>query len=263
MFGTNWSDTKAFIYRGKRFGAVEEGGMGHLHPVIEFDRISLDSLFGIEEQKRELLKNVESFLVGKGGINTLLYGARGCGKSSLSKAIFTKYLFEMESDLRVIEIDREDLCILPILIDIIRELPYRFIIFCDDISFEKGDGSYRFLKSVLEGSIEKVASNVIFFATSNRRHIVAESFDAQDGQPDDTIEESISLSDRFGLRIGFYKMGMDEYLEIVKKMVGSESEFERVKMEAINYAGMVGNRSGRSANEFFKLYRSGLISPKI
>jgi ATPase with chaperone activity, ATP-binding domain, diverged len=158
----NWEKTSAAIFR---------ADLKRLRAVVEFDAQNLDDLVGLDAQKIILCENTQKFLDGIGGTNALLWGERGCGKSSLCKGVFTKF---MNFNLKIIEISRDDLKFLPRILDQIRELPYKFIIYCDDLSFETGENGYKFLRPLLDGSIEKAPQNVLMYATSNRRHIVTE-----------------------------------------------------------------------------------------
>ena len=243
--------SNAFIWRGE-----------YLHAVSDFNAFDLEKLIGIDEQKDSLLKNTQSFINGRGGMNALLYGARGCGKSTLVRAIFTKFM----GDLKVIQIAMSDIDIMPMLIDKIRDKPYKFILFCDDLSFEADDTSYKALKVVLEGSIEKVPSNVLLYATSNRKHLISEMQSENENAHfingeihfQDAVEEKISLSDRFGLSLPFYKSTIDEYLQIVALYF--EGDFsDEVRKKALAYATQKGARSGRVAYNFYRASKIGLL----
>lgn len=249
---TNWKICEAFIWRGD-----------YLHPVQEFNSFNIDDLMGIDEQKEALLKNTESFINNQGGLNTLLYGPRGCGKSTLLRAVFTHFL---KSDLKIVQISTQDISIIPIFVDTMRIQPYKFIIFCDDLSFESGDISYKALKVMLDGSIEKIPNNILLYATSNRKHIMPEyesdntatAIINRELHFQDAVEERISLSDRFALSIPFYKTNVDEYLDIVK-MYFQQDLSEDLKIKALAYATQKGQRSGRVAFDFFKANKIGLI----
>ena len=198
----DWEVTFAAIWRQRK---------EHLRPVRNIDPVRLRDLVGIEPQKEQLILNTERFLARKPANNALLWGARGTGKSSLVKAVLNEYTGR---GLRLIEVDKDDLIFLPEIVDRIRELPQFFLIFCDDLSFDVNESSYKHLKSVLEGSIEQRPDNVLLYATSNRRHLLPESMqDNLDTRVSDdeihysdAVEEKISLSDRFGLWISFYPL---------------------------------------------------------
>jgi hypothetical protein len=247
----NWKQVNAAIWRPQT---------GALRPVSATDPVTLNSLIGIDRQKAELVKNTERFIAHKPANNALLWGARGTGKSSLIKAIFNAYNSE---GLRLIEVFKNDLYNLPYIVDEIRGLPQRFIIYCDDFSFDATENSYMVLKTVLEGSIEQPPENVLLYATSNRRHLLPEymkdNLDAKliDGELhySDAVEEKISLSDRFGLWLSFYQAGMEGYLEIVDSYFpdyrGDKSALhEAAKMFAMSRA----SKSGRTAKQFFNYY---------
>ncbi|MDR1614702.1 MAG: ATP-binding protein [Campylobacteraceae bacterium] len=248
----DWKSTKAAVYRAKKEG---------LKPVFDVDTITLKDLLHIDEQKRALYENTQRFLEGRRASHALLWGSRGTGKSSLIKAILNCFY---EDGLRVIEIFREDLGALPNISDEIRDLPYKFIIFCDDISFEAGDASYKALKSVIEGSIELPPKNVLVYATSNRRHLIPEFHTDNEGtiiksgeiHYSDNVEEKISLSDRFGLWLSFYQGTIDEYLEVADSYFPNLNDEKRALMheEAKRYAALRASRSARTAKQFFELF---------
>lgn len=249
---TNWKICDAFIWRGE-----------YLHPIRDFNAFNLDDLIGIEEQKDALLQNTQSFIDNNGGMNALLYGPRGCGKSTLVRAIFTKF---MADNLKIIQVATQDVSIIPIFIDAIRIQPYKFIIFCDDLSFEENDLGYKSLKVVLDGSIEKLPSNVLLYATSNRKHLIQEPQSDNENAKvingeihfQDSVEERISLSDRFGLSIPFYKITVDEYLQIVA-LYFKEQISDELKSKAMAYASKKGQRSGRVAYDFYRASKIGLL----
>lgn len=233
-----------------------------LHPVKHIDEITLEALIGIDRQKQELVVNTERFLDGKPANHALLWGARGTGKSSLIKAVLNAYAWR---GLRLIEVFKTDLHHLPEIVDRLRELPQKFIIYSDDFSFEVNDNSYIGMKTLLEGSIEQPPANVKFYATSNRRHLVPENMqDNRDSKIvegelhySDAIEEKISLSDRFGLWLSFYQPNLEGYLEIVDSYFpdypGDRSELHKA---AKDFAMMRASKSGRTAMQFFNAYSS-------
>ncbi|MGD8566997.1 MAG: ATP-binding protein [Gammaproteobacteria bacterium] len=244
----DWDKYDAGIWRQRK---------NYLRPVQHVDPVALDDLVGIDRQKQRLFDNTQRFVFGKPANNVLLWGARGTGKSSLIKAMFNAFKGQ---GLRLIEVDKTDLLSLPDIVDEIREQPYRFILYCDDLSFSDNETSYKALKSVLEGSIELPPDNVRVYATSNRRHLVPESM--QDNVASthiqgevhyaDAIEEKISLSDRFGLRLSFYSINQQDYLAIIdsyfKHYKGDRNELHRA---ALQFAADRGARSGRVAKQFY------------
>ncbi|MDR1285952.1 MAG: ATP-binding protein [Campylobacteraceae bacterium] len=248
----DWKVTKAAIYRAKKDA---------LKPVFEIDAVTLDDLLNIDEQKNALVENTKKFIEGKAASHALLWGSRGTGKSSLVKAVLNRFFNE---GLRLIEFFKEDLRSLTDISDEIRELPYKFIVFCDDISFEASDSSYKALKSVIEGSIELPPKNVLVYATSNRRHLISEFHTDNEGTRiangeihySDNVEEKISLSDRFGLWLSFYQGTFDEYLKIADSYFLSLDDKTRALMheEAKRFASLRASRSGRTAKQFFTLY---------
>jgi predicted AAA+ superfamily ATPase len=220
--------------------------------------MDINQLLGIDRQKQAFCKNIENFLEGKSNNHVLLWGARGTGKSSLVKAALNSY---HDQGLRIIEIPKDELKWLIDITDDIRKLDYRFIIFCDDLSFEEGETSYKELKSTLQGSIEKPPENVLIVATSNRRHLIPEQMkdnehaEVVNGEihHSDTIEEKMSLSDRFGLALSFYPITQNEYFAIVD-MLFTHIYIDDVKnlhILADRFARERGSRSGRIAQQFF------------
>jgi uncharacterized protein len=237
-------------------------GHGALEPVKHVARMKLSDLKEIDQQKEKIQRNTAQFVSGHGANNVLLTGARGTGKSSLIRACLVDYA---NQGLRLIEVDKTDLVDLPDIIDVIAERPEKFIIYCDDISFEEGDGSYKALKSVLDGSISGGASNMLIYATSNRRHLLPEYMKENlsyqhtaDGEvhPGEVVEEKISLSERFGLWVSFYPFNQDEYLAIVAQwlhnMGVAESKIEAAQKESLVWSLERASRSGRVAYQFAK-----------
>jgi len=230
-----------------------------LVPVRKPHRVLLDDLLCVERQKAEVVRNTEQFVRGGPANNVLLWGARGTGKSTLIKAVFNAFV---ERGLRLIEVEKEHLVDLVEIVDTLEGRPERFLLYCDDLSFESDDAGYKSLKAVLEGSIAAPAANVLIYASSNRRHLLpemkAENQDVQiiDGEihPGEAIEEKVSLSERFGLWLSFYPYSQDQYLEIVEHWLqrlqaGSCSD-EATRLAALRWAGQRGSRSGRVARQF-------------
>jgi predicted AAA+ superfamily ATPase len=232
---------------------------GRLAPVPRVSRVDLGLLKGIDRMRDILIENTERFANGLPANNALLWGARGMGKSSLVKAAHADInVSRKPSDrLKLIEIHREDIESLPALMDQLRSSDFRFIVFCDDLSFDGNDASYKSLKAVLEGGIEGRPDNVILYATSNRRHLLARDMIENERStainPGEAVEEKVSLSDRFGLWLGFHRCSQDEYLAMVKGYCGhfgirlAEDELER---EALEWSTTRGSRSGRVAWQF-------------
>lgn len=247
----DWNHTLAAVWRAKK---------EYLRPIRHLDPILLDSLLGVDRQKASLVRNTERFIQSKPANNALLWGSRGTGKSSLIKALLNTF---SRDGLRMIEIEKEDLHNLPDIVDDIRDLPQRFIIFCDDLSFEEGEYGYKALKSVLEGSLELPPENVLIYASSNRRHLVPEKMIDNEAAKvvntevhyGDAIEEKISLSDRFGLWLSFYPISQPEYLTIVDYYFRNWSgDTTTLHQEAIRFAQSKGIRSGRTAKQFYNHY---------
>lgn len=247
----DWNVTAAAIWRPRQ---------GSLRGVKRFDSVRFEDLLGIDRQQAAFRANLERFLGGRPANNILLWGSRGTGKSSLVKAALNEY---RGRGLRVVEIDKDDLSGLPDIVDDLRDLPQRFLVFCDDLSFDEGETEYKHLKSVLEGSIEVPPDNILICATSNRRHLVSEQkSDNQDvaifeGELHygDRIEEHLSLSDRFGLWLSFYPNSLDQYLAIVDKLFSEEvtnGVVDRAQLHqaAKQFAITRASRSGRTARQF-------------
>lgn len=232
---------------------------GRLAPVPRVSRVDLGLLKGIERMRDILIENTERFADGLPANNALLWGARGMGKSSLVKAAHANINLERKpaDRLKLIEIHREDIESLPALMDLLRGSHFRFIVFCDDLSFDGNDASYKSLKAVLEGGIEGRPENVILYATSNRRHLLAREMIENERStainPGEAVEEKVSLSDRFGLWLGFHRCSQDEYLAMVRGYCShfgigiGEEELER---EALEWSTTRGSRSGRVAWQF-------------
>lgn len=245
-----WQHYKAAIWR---------SASASLRPVTHLDPIGFDDLLGIDTQLDKLRANCDRFLQGKPCNHVLLWGSRGTGKSSLVKAMLNAYA---EQGLRVIEVDRDDLIDLPDIVDLLREEPYRFVIYCDDLSWQEGERGYRHLKSVLEGTIELPPDNVRIMATSNRRHLIPETHQDNaagkviDGELHlgDALEEKISLADRFGLCLSFYPINQDQYYAIIDQLFGEVNDRATLHTRAQRFAAEKGGRSGRTAQQFYKQY---------
>lgn len=230
-----------------------------LTPVKHVNRIDIDLIKGVDQARDALIENTRQFANGLPANNVLLWGARGMGKSSLVKSVQAK-INEENTDklpLKLIEIHREDIGTLPILLTELRKTPYRSIIFCDDLSFDQDDTSYKSLKAALDGGVEGRPENVVFYATSNRRHLMPrEMIDNESStavNPSEAIEEKVSLSDRFGLWLGFHKCAQDEYLDMIDGYVrhyGLDEPLDKIHHDALEWATTRGNRSGRVAWQF-------------
>jgi predicted AAA+ superfamily ATPase len=255
----DWNASTAFRYR-TRGG----GGGGRLEPVRHVAAIRLASLVEVDTQKERIVRNTEQFVAGKAANNVLLTGARGTGKSSLIKACLNEFA---SRGLRLIEVDKTDMIDLPDLVDLVADRPERFVIFCDDLSFDEGEPGYKALKSILDGSVAESTDNVLVYATSNRRHLLPEYMKenlsyrhTEDGEvhPGEVVEEKISLSERFGLWVSFYPFSQDEYLAIVAEWlrgfgVGAEA-IAAARQESLVWALERGSRSGRVAYQFARDY---------
>jgi predicted AAA+ superfamily ATPase len=254
----DWSASVAWRYR-KR-----SSGHGSLEPVRHVGGIRLGDLKEIEPQKEKIERNTRQFVQGHAANNVLLTGARGTGKSSLIKACLNEYSGQ---GLRLIEVDKTDLVDLPDIVDVVASRPEKFIVFCDDLSFEEGEAGYKALKSILDGSVAAATPNVLIYATSNRRHLLPEYMKenlsythTEDGEvhPGEVVEEKISLSERFGLWVSFYPFSQDEYLAIAAQWLSHfgvpAGEIEAARPEALVWALERGSRSGRVAYQFARDY---------
>jgi predicted AAA+ superfamily ATPase len=253
----DWSASVAWRYRRR---ASFQGWAGVLEPVKHVSTIRLENLKEVDGQKERLLRNTEQFVAGRAANNVLLTGARGTGKSSLIKACLNEF---SARGLRLIEVDKADLVDLGDLIDLVTGRAERYIVFCDDLSFDEGEPGYKALKSVLDGSISQASDNLLIYATSNRRHLLPEYMKenltyqhTEDGEvhPGEVIEEKISLSERFGLWISFYPFTQDEYLAITAQWLRSfgvdEAAIAAARQESLVWALERGSRSGRVAQQF-------------
>ncbi|HEX5342845.1 MAG TPA: ATP-binding protein [Duganella sp.] len=257
-----WDRGHAFRWR-KR-----SNGPSYLQAVAHVSNIALDDLQHVGPQKEQIEQNTRQFVSGKPANNVLLTGARGTGKSSLIKACLNQF---GKDGLRLIEVDKADLAELPDIVDLVAGRPERFIIFCDDLSFEEGESGYKALKVALDGSISAQSDNVLIYATSNRRHLLPERMSDnmsykhdEDGDlhPGETVEEKISLSERFGLWLTFYPFKQDDYLTIVGHWLASlgcsEQQIADARADALRWALQRGSRSGRVAWQFAKDYAGKL-----
>ncbi len=244
---------------GTAVGAPSAGG--HYRPVPHVNRQPLALLCAVDRQAEQLLENTRRFAAGLPANNALLWGARGMGKSSLVKAVHACVNAEHEGSglLKLIEIHREDIASLPACLGALRASSLRFIVFCDDLSFEAEDTDYKSLKAVLDGGIEGRPDNVVFYATSNRRHLIsrdmAENERASALNPGDVVQEKVSLSDRFGLWLGFHNCSQDDYIAMIEGYAahhGIPENAESLRAEAIKWAASRGSRSGRVAWQFIQ-----------
>jgi hypothetical protein len=254
-----WSSSTAFRWRRRDsiFGSI-----GFLQPVKHVADISFEDLKNIDRQRDAIRDNTRNFIQKKPANNILLTGARGTGKSSLIKASLHEFAVQ---GLRLVEVEKENLADLADITDLLGDRPERFIIFCDDLSFEDGESGYKAMKSALDGSVSAQVDNILIYATSNRRHLLPEHMKdnlsyshSEDGEihPGEVVEEKISLSERFGLWLSFYPPKQDEYLEIVAHWLRhfslSEVQIESARAEALIWALERGSRSGRVAWQFAK-----------
>ncbi len=230
-----------------------------LEPVAEINRVELELLVGIDRVRDILLENTRRFAAGLPANNALLWGARGTGKSSLIKAVHARICEETAGVLRLVEIHREEIDSLPRLLKRLRDNDHRFVLFCDDLSFEGSDTSYKSLKAVLEGGIEGRPKNVLFYATSNRRHLMPRDMIENERStainPSEAVEEKISLSDRFGLWLGFHNCDQADYLKMIQgyaNKYGLEIGADDLRAQAIEWSMTRGARSGRVAWQFIQ-----------
>jgi predicted AAA+ superfamily ATPase len=249
----DWDASVAFRDR-------RRGNAGVLQPVRHVATIRLAQLREVDAQKERLLRNTEQFVAGRPANNVLLTGARGTGKSSLIKAVLNEFA---PRGLRLIEVDKADLVDLPDLVEAVAPRPERFVVFCDDLSFDEGEPGYKALKSVLDGSVAQASDNLLIYATSNRRHLLPEYMKenlsyqhTEDGEvhPGEVVEEKISLSERFGMWLSFYPFTQDEYLAIVAQWLRAfgvaEDAIPAAQKASLVWALERGSRSGRVAQQF-------------
>jgi len=252
-----WDKAIAFRWRKRVHG--RDGGGGYVEAVRNVHKITLADLQGIERQKKLVEQNTRQLVAGAPANNVLMTGSRGTGKSSLVKALLHKYA---RHGLRVIEVDKDDLIDLPDIVDTIAGRPEKFIVFCDDLSFDQGEAGYKSLKVILDGTVAATSTNMLIYATSNRRHLLPEYFSenaetrhvGEEVHPGESVEEKISLSERFGLWVSFYPFSQDEYFAAVKgwlKHYGFAADaFEGLREEAVQWSLSRGSRSGRIAWQF-------------
>lgn len=244
-----------------------EGRAGFLLPLDVSLDMRLSDLIGVDKQRETLARNTQQFLDGLPANHALLWGSRGTGKSSMVRALLAQHA---KAGLRLIEIERDHLADLPRVVEQLLKLPQRFILFCDDLSFEAGEGDYRVLKSVLDGSLEQAPENVLLYATSNRRHLVPENQSDNDNwkrvdgelHPSEAVEDKIALSDRFGLWLSFYPFTQEHFLDVVEHWIGelankaglSWQRDDALDILAVRWATGRGNRNGRCAYQFARYW---------
>jgi predicted AAA+ superfamily ATPase len=257
---TDWKSSVAFRWRSNGRRGVSGGNAGNagwLQPVRHVHRIRLSDLRGIDKQIERVEQNTRQFIDGKPANNVLLTGARGTGKSSIVKGLLNKYA---KQGLRLIEVEKNDLVDLPHIVDQVASRDERFLLFCDDLSFHGAEEGYIALKVALDGSISTTSENLLIYATSNRRHLMPEymnenletKYIGDEIHPGETVEEKISLSERFGLWVSFYPFDQDEYLEIVGQWLKhfDAASQDKAKEEALQWSLQRGSRSGRVAYQF-------------
>lgn len=254
----DWSTCHAANWRRHSFS-------GYLEPVRVTDTTKLDELLGVDEQKEIMVNNTRQFLAGLPANNALLWGSRGSGKSSIVKALLNEYASQ---GLRFIQVEKEDLIYLSEIFNAVENQPYRFILLCDDLTFEVGELSYKMLKSALDGSVYSAPENVLIYVTSNRRHLLPEyegdhlggKFVRGELQQSEAMEEKVSLSDRFGIWVAFYAFSQDRYIDAVKLNIEKECELRKVKIpwsseierDAVQWSHDKSKRCGRTAYQFAK-----------
>jgi len=230
------------------------GDGGRLEAVLSPHLYDLDDLVGIDDIREDVVRNTTQFVKGLPANNVLLWGERGCGKSSLVKGILKPFA---PQGLRIIELKRWDIMSLPRITSLLRGQPYYFILFCDDLSFDEGEGDFRALKTLLDGDIEERPTNLLIYATSNRRHLMPERMEDNTGggeiHPDEAVGEKLALSDRFGLSLGFYSLDQEEYLAVVRRYALKRKldlPDKVLRDKALKWCMLTARRSGRSARQF-------------
>ncbi len=249
-----FEDYQAFIW---------DGTKKIMKPIKRPVQMCQEDLIGIEMIKQEVFRNTQHFIDGKKSNNVLLWGERGTGKSSLLKSLLTTF---KNTPLRMIQIYKHDILTLQDIYDLLaRNASYRFILFLDDLSFEENQTDYKQMKTIMDGGLEQIPSNVVFYATSNRKHLIPTRFSDNDGditRPSDTVEEKVSLVDRFGLRFGFYHFSQETYLDIVASYAakyGVRMEKSELEQKAIQWALGAGGRNGRIAEQFVRAMQEGEV----
>lgn len=239
-------------YLAFRWERVGDGG--RLEQVAHPHLFNLDDLVGIDDIRDEVVRNTAQFVAGLPANNVLLWGERGCGKSSLVKAMLKPFASQ---GLRIIELKRWDIMSLPRITALLRDQPFYFILFCDDLSFDEGEGDFRALKTLLDGDIEERPANLLIYATSNRRHLLPERMEDNTGggeiHPEEAVGEKLALSDRFGISLGFYSLDQEEYLAVVRRYANQrklEVPDDELCDKALKWSRLSARRSGRSARQF-------------
>jgi predicted AAA+ superfamily ATPase len=227
---------------------------GRLCPISHPHLFDLDQLVGIDDIRDEVIRNTTQFVRGLPANNVLLWGERGCGKSSLVKGLLGPFA---PQGLRIIELKRWDIMSLPQITALLRDAPFRFILFCDDLSFDEGEGDFRALKTLLDGDLEERPANLLIYATSNRRHLLPERMTDNTGEqeihPEEAAGEKLALSDRFGISLGFYCLGQDEFLAVVREYARRRRlpvPDRKLREQALRWASSAGRRNGRAARQF-------------
>ncbi len=261
FMAVDWQINKAAILRYTH-------GFCYFHAMQSLPDIKAQGLFGVQEHYEILATNTYNFCEHKHATNALLWGARGCGKSSIVKAVCSTYTHLYQS-LRILEIESKDIAILPLLFDCMRQLDYDFIVCCDDLTFASHESIYHGLKSVIDGSIEQQATNIIIYATSNLRHLMPEYTDAHILHTQDSIHETLALSDRFPLKIGFYDNGQKEYLQVLDYIIQQENNplspeickyvMQAIQQDSLNFATKIGNRNPRTAKNYYMIHHAKIM----